>query len=732
MKIDTRFINSKIGRRIFFMFGLCALLPIVFLAVSSYFQVSRQLEQQCYRRLQKEVKGHGLSIYERLLFLETELMLIGGSIENGSQGSSKPASSGQDGGSRRFKLVSMLNDELKSRGDGDEGIKFEEQFTIREKEHLNGGQTILKVESTSNARSHIFMIRQLSHSSEPAKYLVGEIEQHYLWGTVGGTSVSALTDIFVFDEANHLLYSSNAAQQTIPMQLRDQMARTIFGQFDLDFDGERYLGAFRLIFMQPKFLVKGWRVVLRQPASYVLQPMTTFRKTFPIVVLISFFVILLLSIFYIRKSLVPLDLLKAGMLSVGGRGFHHRIDLDSNDEFQELALHFNQMSGQLDQHFKTLNTMAEIDRSILSSLETKTIIETAIIGMQGLFDSDLIAINVFDKLNLNAQRYFFLKTSPAVQKDMVTFHEKDVDMLSKQQVPLVFDSSDHPPGFLKIYENLGLKQYLVSPVLIEQRLAAVVVLATNNKLPYNDVEVVQSRQMADQVGVALANANLLKELNLVSWGTLRAFARAVDAKSPWTAGHSERVARISVMVGHRMGLDTKTMEHLRRAGFLHDIGKIGVSTSILDKPGKLTTEEFDMIKTHPDLGARIIEPIQVFAPMIPMIRQHHEKYAGGGYPDGVSAEHIDPCARIMSVADVYDALVSDRPYRKGMSLDKTLSIMIDESGKAFDPEILEIFLEVLKSNNNLAALKPGVSVSIQAEVPQGAVNNAGPVTAKQS
>jgi putative nucleotidyltransferase with HDIG domain len=458
--------------------------------------------------------------------------------------------------------------------------------------------------------------------------------------------------------------------------------------------------------MQARFLVRGWQVVLLQPESYVFKPMGTFRKTFPVIVAISVLLAILLSLFYIRKSMAPLDLLKTGMLGVASQEFHHRINLTSNDEFQELAHHFNQMSGQLAHQFNSLNTRAELDRSILSSFDRQTIIETAISGMQRIFKSDLVAINIFSKRSLKAQMYYILKTSPGVAKDTILYDEKELDQLAKYREHLTFSSKNPLPGFLNIYESDGLKHYLVLPVFVEQTLAAVIILATKSHNRFGEMAVVQARQMADQIGVALANANLMKDLNLFGWGTLRAFARAVDAKSPWTAGHSERVARLAVMIAKRMGLDKRTVENVRRAAFLHDIGKIGISSAILDKTSELTEEEIGLIRTHPDLGARILEPIEVFTPLIPMIRQHHEKYAGGGYPDGLSKEHIDLGARILSVADVYDAMVCDRPYRKAMTKDRSLTIMADESEKAFDPEVLDVFIEIATASDDLADIYP--------------------------
>jgi HD-GYP domain-containing protein (c-di-GMP phosphodiesterase class II) len=127
---------------------------------------------------------------------------------------------------------------------------------------------------------------------------------------------------------------------------------------------------------------------------------------------------------------------------------------------------------------------------------------------------------------------------------------------------------------------------------------------------------------------------------------------------------------------------------------LHDIGKIGVSSSILDKNGKLTKEEFALIQKHPGIGAEILRPIKAYAEILPIIEQHHEKYDGTGYPFGLSGTHIHPLARIVAVADTFDAMVSDRPYRLGFTMEKALQIIRSEAGRQFDPAVVDTLFKL--------------------------------------
>jgi putative nucleotidyltransferase with HDIG domain len=192
-------------------------------------------------------------------------------------------------------------------------------------------------------------------------------------------------------------------------------------------------------------------------------------------------------------------------------------------------------------------------------------------------------------------------------------------------------------------------------------------------------------------------------LELLNLGTLKALARAVDAKSSWTAGHSERVTKVALEIGAVFGLSHKEMQNLHRAALLHDIGKLGVPVDILDKPDKLDDNEYDMIKKHPKIGARILEPIASYRDIIPIVLQHHERYDGKGYPDGISGDTINIGARILAVADVFDALSSDRPYRKGWNMEHVLDLIKKEAGRQFDPEIVKIFLSMIGQRKTKAA-----------------------------
>jgi putative nucleotidyltransferase with HDIG domain len=196
---------------------------------------------------------------------------------------------------------------------------------------------------------------------------------------------------------------------------------------------------------------------------------------------------------------------------------------------------------------------------------------------------------------------------------------------------------------------------------------------------------------AAEVSSALQKAHLYEEINKLFLSTVEALATSIDAKDPYTYGHSRRVAELSVAISTELGMPKERIRKLELASLLHDIGKIGTPESILRKPGRLQPEEYEKIKEHPAKGEEILEMIAEFKEIVTWIRHHHEWYDGKGYPDCLAAEQIPLESRILAVADSFDAMTSDRPYRKGMPTDAVLKIMEQFSRSQFDPAIVEVF-----------------------------------------
>lgn len=186
--------------------------------------------------------------------------------------------------------------------------------------------------------------------------------------------------------------------------------------------------------------------------------------------------------------------------------------------------------------------------------------------------------------------------------------------------------------------------------------------------------------------------------------TVKSLSQAIEAKDPYTNGHSQRVGEYACSLAEKLGLPPKRTENLKIAAILHDIGKIGIYESILNKPGKLTEEEFSIIKQHPEIGVKIIKNIDFLKDVSKIILSHHERYDGTGYPEGRKYEDIILESQILSVADVFDALTSERPYRGAMTVDEALEIIEDGKGRQFDYKLADSFIKMIKENKELKSI----------------------------
>ena len=198
-------------------------------------------------------------------------------------------------------------------------------------------------------------------------------------------------------------------------------------------------------------------------------------------------------------------------------------------------------------------------------------------------------------------------------------------------------------------------------------------------------------------------------------GTIESLRVAVDAKDSYTAGHSDRVAYYSKLIGEKLGLSEEDLNTLYEGALFHDIGKIGIPDSVLKKAGPLSPDEYDDIKNHPSIGAHILMPAKIFDNLIPIVKYHHERYDGKGYPEKLVGENIPYLARIVSVADSFDAMTSDRSYRARFTLIKALDEIEAGKGKQFDPTIVDAFLLVIKEKREQIEKDLNISFTMRSD-----------------
>jgi putative two-component system response regulator len=228
--------------------------------------------------------------------------------------------------------------------------------------------------------------------------------------------------------------------------------------------------------------------------------------------------------------------------------------------------------------------------------------------------------------------------------------------------------------------NLAALELTVERALEKKRL-----IEENREYQRNLEQMVRERTKQ----LRLAN----EDLRRLFTGSIKALAHALEAKDEYTQGHSARVAEMSVLMAKHLSLPEAQIQHIWLAGYLHDIGKIGIKEAVLNKPGKLDPDEWELIQQHPVFAGRILGPIPELADIIDIVVHHHERYDGGGYPDGLAGDSIPLGARILSVADAYDALTSRRPYRDALDVSQATRILQDAAGTQFDPVLVTAFVD---------------------------------------
>ena len=696
MVFDKKFFNSKLGRRIFFMFIFCALVPVVTLTLLSFTHINHQLNQQTYRSLKHSIKIYSISLLEHLIILENDLNIVASNLIRGEM---PKTNINRLYGNMSQRFVGIY------RYIGETGFtpiigSIQTLFTPSAEQQtlmLNGGP-ILVVKPHSDKLSQILLMQLVSKQNPDSGYIVGEVNPISFWGIGHENKLPPMTKLYVHDQSNTMLISSLPFPTELILGKLNYDETYPNREIEFDYKGETFIASYWPINLKSKYHTENWTVVLSQSKSKIFLGTSEFKIIFLKVAMISLFIIFLLSINYIRKNLGPLESLKEGTLRISNRDFCTPVKVNSNDEFKELAASFNSMSEHLNKQFKALATRSDIDKAILSSLEKERMIATVITNIRKLFSCDSVGFILIEMENNKTHYYSLDQTGSVTHKGSLDSNSKDIEKLNNHPNYLQYRVDGNVPFYIKPVADKNVHSFLILPLFIKKELSGIIHLGFRNGLKLDPEDIKQARRFADQSAIALANSNLVETLNQQNGGILKALARSVDAKSPWTSGHSERVTDLALKIGSELKLDPEQLELLHKGGLLHDVGKIGVPTAILDKPGKLTEAEFKIIKKHPSLGEKILEPIKSFSDIIPIVVQHHERFDGKGYPKGLTGDAISMGARILSVADTYDAIVSDRSFRKGLSHSEAIDIIKEVSGTQLDPKVVNAFLRIIKSN----------------------------------
>ena len=311
---------------------------------------------------------------------------------------------------------------------------------------------------------------------------------------------------------------------------------------------------------------------------------------------------------------------------------------------------------------------------------------------------DSAAIRTVEKLTGLTQEDFSFSIDTIdlfmeVVREKKPLFTEDIEQIIEQMLPKVIRNLS-----TKIGNLLNIKKNILFPLFLEEQVVGIFSMESNN-LTQEDIPAATA--FADQLSATWGRIKLLQDLRNIVDGTINIIAATVEARDPYTAGHQQRVADLASAIAREMGLTDDQIEGIKTAGIVHDLGKVNIPAEILSKPGKISELEYELIKTHPQIGYDLIKHIEFPWPIGEMILQHHEKMDGSGYPSGLKGDEIMLEARILAVADIIEAMASHRPYRPSLGIEQALAQIKKDKGTLLDPEVVDACLKIFKNGYRL-------------------------------
>ncbi len=357
----------------------------------------------------------------------------------------------------------------------------------------------------------------------------------------------------------------------------------------------------------------------------------------------------------------------------------------------------NVLQGDLDEKVKKLTSLSEISRSMNIIHKLDDLLRMVIHSAVRELDADSGSVMLLEKgvgeLLIQTGKGLSLE---AHRRNRFRLGEGVAGWAAENRSPVMIDDVREDPRFVPGRGFPAHASMLCVPLIgASSELLGVINIERGPTRPaFRRSEMEYLLAISGQASVAIENVELLQNLEKSYYDTISALAQAVEAKDPYTLGHSDRVTQYAIAIGEEMGLSREDIAVLRFGAILHDVGKIGIDEAVLNKPGKLTREEFLHMKEHPEIGENIVRGVDFLQKVRPLIRHHQERHDGKGYPDGLHGKEIPLMVAIISVADVFDALTSDRPYRKAKPASEALRMIKEESGTQHNPEVVEAFLKI--------------------------------------
>ncbi len=512
MKIEMIFLRSKVARRTFLLFIVSSVIPVTLLTLLSFWQVNDLLSKQQHEQLRYTSKQYGMAVLERLLLLKTQIDWIVQSIHHQALSLNLIENDKFNlKTSQGFKQIGLI-DNTNQPTPPWENIESMVMLIQAEQNYLKTGNSIITIDYKSRFSSRIFLLRMLDPQHPKKGILVGEIDQSYLWENTD--SLGPEMQLCVLDESNRALFCSHQEYELSPEQLL-KLNTLSSGEFAwYDHNNEEFLINYWSLFLKPSFLIPKWTVITSQSKTNILVPIADFRNIFTFVITLTLAIVALLSVYQIRRNLIPLEKLMEGIQYIANKKFNKPVEVNSGDEFEELATSVNNMAVRIDKQFHTLSTMADIDQLILSTSKIEDIIKIVLTRIHEIIPFDYISMTVVNRDHDNSGHTY---TRNDLFKEKITVEVLEITVLEYQALLenknyLLINNQENLPGYLSSLQKLGALSFLILPIVLKKEVLAMICFGYRKVLTLAEEDILLACDVTNRVAVALSNASWEEQL----------------------------------------------------------------------------------------------------------------------------------------------------------------------------------------------------------------------------
>lgn len=374
------------------------------------------------------------------------------------------------------------------------------------------------------------------------------------------------------------------------------------------------------------------------------------------------------------------------------------------NKYKNQAKELSRKEKDLNLKTKTLQKVIEIDKKILSGTSLSETLDKACEGIATTFKAKFALIALTEGRKLRIKTVWGLDNFDS----LAAVNQAIKPTLSKGILATVIKNKKsalikHPvknqdlENYRPLLNAYSIKWAIANPLFVNNKVLGAMAVFFGRNTTISGALLGQSNYFAQQIALAIHSNDLLEQVTNLALQTMQALVKAIEIRDPYTAGHSEKVMGYAVSIARQMNLPDEEIQMIRYASLLHDIGKLGIDDAIINKQTMLMKEEIQQMRKHTKISAEILKPIKLLEQVQSWVYHHQERFDGKGYPAGLKKESIPIGARIITIADAYDAMTSNRPYRNAMNKSQALRELKNLSGKQFDPEIVNVFLNIMKN-----------------------------------